>query len=182
MPTDMKDLIAETFLAAAREKNVDKITVKDLVTACGISRQTFYYHFQDITDVIEWSVRRETQRALERTLAENDPQKAVHIFVSNIADNLGIIRRLLHSQRREQMENMLIHAFRSYLEALILHKAPGIRLTYTDFQLMLNFFTYGIVGLLLESEKNGTFDAEQATRDICRLISGRPSLLPQEQA
>lgn len=182
MPTDMKDLIAETFLAAVKEKNVDKITVKDLVTACGISRQTFYYHFQDITDVIEWSVRRETQIALERTLKESDPQKAVYIFVSNIADNLSIIRRLLHSQRREQMENMLIHAFRNYLEALILHKAPGIQLTYTDFQLMLNFFAYGIVGLLLESEKNGTLDAEQASRDICRLISGRPSLLPQEQA
>ena len=53
MPVNMKAMIAETFLTLAGQKNVDKITVKDLVEACGISRQTFYYHFQDIIDVVE---------------------------------------------------------------------------------------------------------------------------------
>lgn len=47
MPVDVKQVIAETFAGLLEHKNVEKITVKELVDACHISRQTFYYHFQD---------------------------------------------------------------------------------------------------------------------------------------
>lgn len=70
MPVDMKLLIAETFGKLAQRGNIDKITVKALIEECHISRQTFYYHFQDIMDVLEWSVRRQTQALLEQSLAE----------------------------------------------------------------------------------------------------------------
>ena len=53
MPVNVKNLIAETFVRLSDEKNIDKITVKDIVEACGISRQAFYYHFQDLLEVIE---------------------------------------------------------------------------------------------------------------------------------
>lgn len=53
MPINKKEVIADAFVSLAQRKNADKITVKDLVEACGISRQTFYYHFQDILEVIE---------------------------------------------------------------------------------------------------------------------------------
>ena len=61
MPINMKAVIADAFVSLAQRKNVDKITVKDLVEACGISRQTFYYHFQDILEVIEWSMQQAMQ-------------------------------------------------------------------------------------------------------------------------
>lgn len=53
MPVDMKNVIAGTFATMAKQKGIDKITVKALIDACGISRQTFYYHFQDIMEVVE---------------------------------------------------------------------------------------------------------------------------------
>ena len=33
---------------------MDKITINDLTTDCGISRMAFYYHFKDIYDLVEW--------------------------------------------------------------------------------------------------------------------------------
>ncbi len=82
MPVDMKLLIAETFGKLAQRGNIDKITVKALIEECHISRQTFYYHFQDIMDVLEWSVRRQTQALLEQSLAEKDLHSALQIFIS----------------------------------------------------------------------------------------------------
>ena len=58
MPVDMKAVIAGTYLQLVQHGNVDKITVKALIDACHISRQTFYYHFRDIMDVLEWSIQR----------------------------------------------------------------------------------------------------------------------------
>ena len=54
MPVNVKNLIAETFVKLSDEKNIDKITVKDIVEACGISRQAFYYHFRDKYDLVNW--------------------------------------------------------------------------------------------------------------------------------
>ena len=37
------------------KKPLNKITVKDIADDCGINRMTFYYHFKDIYDLVEWS-------------------------------------------------------------------------------------------------------------------------------
>ena len=49
----MKAAIAESFNSLVRQRGIDKVTVKAVIEDCGISRQTFYYHFQDIMDVVE---------------------------------------------------------------------------------------------------------------------------------
>lgn len=47
------------------QKPLDKITINDIAEDCGISRMTFYYHFKDIYDLIEWSCVEDARRALE---------------------------------------------------------------------------------------------------------------------
>lgn len=61
----MKAAIAGAFMEVSKTKSVDKITVKDLVETCHISRQTFYYHFRDILEVIEWFVQQIFEEVLE---------------------------------------------------------------------------------------------------------------------
>ena len=56
MPSDMKERIAREFAELARTKSIDKITVKDIVEQCHITRQTFYYHFRDIYDLVGWVI------------------------------------------------------------------------------------------------------------------------------
>lgn len=81
MPLDVKTAVADAFQELLARKDVDKITVKDLVEACGISRQTFYYHFRDIVDVMEWKARREMERLLPEHLKAASPREAMGRFV-----------------------------------------------------------------------------------------------------
>ena len=46
------------------EKPLHKITVSDITDDCGINRMTFYYHFKDIYDLVEWSCEEDASRAL----------------------------------------------------------------------------------------------------------------------
>ena len=48
VPLDVKAAVADALLELIRRKDADKITVKDLVEVCGISRQTFYYHLRTL--------------------------------------------------------------------------------------------------------------------------------------
>ena len=100
MPVNMKNMIADAFLAMTARKSVDKITVKDLVEACDISRQTFYYHFQDILEVIEWAGKRVVQKGVDLSLAAETPEEAIRTFFSVAAEHYGLLQKLDQRNKR----------------------------------------------------------------------------------
>ena len=60
--------IEESFIRLLNERPLDKITIKDIVDDCGISRNTFYYHFQDITALLEHILNADVERVLSQHL------------------------------------------------------------------------------------------------------------------
>ena len=62
---DMKEIITEAARKLVLEKKVKKLSVKDIVEECQITRQAFYYHFEGIPDMIQWSIKRGTRRLLD---------------------------------------------------------------------------------------------------------------------
>ena len=46
------------------QKPLNKITISDIADDCGINRMTFYYHFKDIYDLVEWSCQEDAAKAL----------------------------------------------------------------------------------------------------------------------
>ena len=60
-----KRALSEALKEALRHKPLSKVTVTELTDACGVNRMTFYYHFQNIYDLIEWSCREDAHRAIE---------------------------------------------------------------------------------------------------------------------
>ena len=61
MAVDTKELIAEAVKRLLMQKEGQKLTVKDIVDECSITRQTFYYHFEDIPDLLKWVLERHGQ-------------------------------------------------------------------------------------------------------------------------
>ena len=52
--TNTKQAIAESLKHLLLKKPITKITINDITEDCHISRMTFYYHFNDIYDLVEW--------------------------------------------------------------------------------------------------------------------------------
>lgn len=173
MSTNMKSMIAGAFMEVSKTKSVDKITVKDLVEACHISRQTFYYHFQDILEVIEWSVQQVFEEILERRTESDVPEDALCYFIEASAEADKLLQKLLHSQRREQVEKILVNAVRSYLQEMFARQEPKPNLPVADAKVMMDFCTYGIVGLMLENCGKKSLDKEKLARQMQRMISER---------
>ena len=78
----MKSVIADTFSEMLEEEDIDKITVTRLIAQCHISRQTFYYHFKDIMDVLEWTFPAATQELVEQSLNAEDRLKALTAYIT----------------------------------------------------------------------------------------------------
>lgn len=61
-----KRALAASLKKLLAEKALDRITVTDLTEDCGVNRQTFYYHFRDIYDLVEWIYTSEASRCAGR--------------------------------------------------------------------------------------------------------------------
>ena len=171
MPVDMKQMITETLVKLLEQKSVDKITVKELVDACGISRQGFYYHFQDIMEVIEWITSQAIQRAVDVSLAAATPQEAVKAVILTLGKNRKLIQHLMASQRRAEIERLLVGAARIYLEKVLRGKAAGLTVKPSDLEAAIDFYSYGLVGMLVEN-LDKKIDADVVADQFCRLLTG----------
>lgn len=178
MAVDMKRMIADAFFELSANKSVDKITVKDLVESCNISRQTFYYHFQDITEVIEWKLQQELQQMLAYSRATQTPEAALRVFVAAVAEKNHLIPQLLQSRRRNEIEQLLVQALRTYLRELLQNSAPTLSVSYADLDVALDFYAFGIGGLLTACGQRGNIDVEALTGQIYRLLSGKIVVFP----
>jgi AcrR family transcriptional regulator len=173
MSTNMKSVIAANFFALVQERGFDKITVKDLVERCHISRQTFYYHFQDLLDVVEWSAQRGIQRAVNLTAEIYDTEQVLQRVVEIARENWQIVEGLMKSQKREYLERIFANTLRDYVLELVAKNAPGMTFNYDDTVVAIQFYAHGIAGVLMEQCGKPDCDTKRLASQLLGLIQGR---------
>ena len=132
------------------EKPLDKITVTDLTEHCGVNRMTFYYHFKDIYDLVEWSCQEDASRALAgKKTYETWQQGLLQIFQA-VLDNKPFILNVYRSVSREQVENYLYRITYDLLEGVVEEKAQGMSVRQEDKELIATLYKYLFVGLMLD--------------------------------
>lgn len=173
MAEDTKTIIAESFDSLVRKLGIDKVTVKAVIEDCGVSRQTFYYHFQDIMDVVEWSAQRAAQRMVERSLAAATPQEALSELIRAISENRELLHKLIVSQRRAQVERIIFKTVRTYLEKMLVHCDTDIQGEYRDAELALDFLSFGLVGTLIQHCSDPQLDPDKLAGQLIRILGDR---------
>ena len=173
MREDMKAVIADTFSQMLDKEDIDKITVTKLIGECHISRQTFYYHFKDIMDVLEWTFKRATEELVQRSLKAEDNIVARKEFAIFIRQNRTKLERLLYSRRWVEIENLLTEAAVAYLAEMARNKVPEISLSFDELEIMLKFYACGMVGVLMQYMVKPHLDEEKLVIQIEKIITGK---------
>ena len=96
--------IVDTFWQLLEEKPYNKITVQDIADDCGINRQTFYYHFQDIYDLVEWTCIEDTEKVLKENRTYATWQEGILQIFEVVQENKPFILNVYRSVSREQIE------------------------------------------------------------------------------
>ena len=132
------------------KKPLSKITISDITEDCGINRMTFYYHFKDIYDLVEWSCLEDAKRALEgKKTYETWQQGLLQIFEA-VQENKPFIINVYHSVSREQVENYLYKLTYDLLEGVVEEQAQGMSVRDEDKAFIATVYKYAFVGLMLD--------------------------------
>lgn len=161
----LKDLLAE--------KPLDKITVTDLTEHCGVNRMTFYYHFKDIYDLVEWACIESATRALAGQKTYDTWQQGFLQIFEAVLDNKPFILNVYHSVSREQVEIYLYKLTYDLLIGVVEEKSAGMNVREEDKKFIADFYKYAFVGLMLDWVKRGMKDDPHVIiNDLSVVMSG----------
>ena len=97
MASSTKQALGSALKQMLAVKPIEKIAVKDLVEICGVNRQTFYYHFDDVYDLLEWVFEEDAKKVLPREVVYEHWQDDVILFFSYLRDNRSFALNIYNS-------------------------------------------------------------------------------------
>lgn len=102
-----KAALAAALKQAMAKKPLSKITIRELIEACDINRQTFYYHFTDIYDLMKWAYKQDAEALLKGRSNVLLWQDGLLQLLRYLNDNRAVCLCALRSIGREHIHQML---------------------------------------------------------------------------
>ena len=101
-----KQAIKNSFLKLLNARPLNQVTVKAIVEDCGINRNTFYYHFEDIHDLINWMFNEEVKKIIDN-FDKSNYENFLNSVLDYIEENKHILNSAYNSFGREQLKKIL---------------------------------------------------------------------------
>lgn len=163
-----KESLTETYLIQAlieliEKKPFDKITITDIAEKAGVSRITFYRHFNSKTDIIDKKNKSITEECIKKTLIENDA-KSIEEYIFYVFNVLFKNKKYLKVLYKERLDMMI---------TLDLDKALYKYGTHNTYRRI--FYTGGFFNILLEWIKNDfKDDPKEMVKEIMYILKQDP--------
>ena len=163
-----KHALAESLKKLLLKKPLNKITINDLTTDCGISRMAFYYHFKDIYDLVEWVCLEESRGALQGKKTYATWQEGLLQIFEAVYENKPFIINAYNAVSREQIENFLFQLTHDLIMSVVEEQARSTSLTQEQKSFIADFYKYSFVGIMLDWIKQGM---KEDYGEIARMIA-----------
>ena len=168
-----KHALAESLKNLLLKKSLNKITINDLTTDCGISRMAFYYHFKDIYDLVEWACLEESRKALQGKKTYDTWQEGLLQIFEAVYENKPFIINAYNAISREQIENFLFQLTHYLIMGVVEEQSKETLLTNEQKNFIADFYKYSFVGIMLDWIKQGMKeDYEEIARMIAITLHG----------
>lgn len=168
-----KKALAASLKKLLSQKPLDKITVIDIVEDCEVNRQTFYYHFQDIYDLVEWMFLTGAAAALNGKKTYDTWQQGFLQVFEYALENKDLVINTYHSMSRDQLERYLYDVTYNLLIGVVEEQASGMAVNDNDKKFIADFYKFAFVGLMLDWIRRGMKDdPKKIVEHISTLIQG----------
>lgn len=164
--------IKETFLNLLNEKPVNKITVKDISQTCGINRNTFYYHYNDIPSLMEEIFTEQAELIVN--LDENASLYELLIYAADFAiENKTAVYHIYKSANREMFETYLERITEKTISDLIERKAREYNTSENNKKAIIHYYKCLLVGFVIDWLLSGMqYELQDELKIICDLFDG----------
>ncbi|MEK3713325.1 TetR/AcrR family transcriptional regulator [Paenibacillus sp. FSL R7-0333] len=150
-----KNALARSLKDLMEELPLNKISVRHLVEDCGVNRQTFYYHFQDIYDLLGWIYKTEAVESIAEYRSYSTWTDGFYRIFCYIENNKAFCCNTLDSLGRRHLDAYLYEVTNDLVMGVINELAAGLDVGTPDKQFIANFYTLAFTGLVIQWMQDG---------------------------
>ena len=141
-----RQAIMYSLLKLLQEKSIDKITVKDICELCEINRNTFYYYYSDIYQVLEELLKFETEKSLKEDQKYEsfyeDFLKRYHLII----EYKKSVYNLYNSKNRDLILKYFQDITEDFVEKYVYKEVKGKKLLPEDIKFIIDFYSSSMIG------------------------------------
>ena len=173
MPNFTKMAIKATFIRLLDEKPLSQITVKDIVEECGVNRNSFYYHFQDIPTLVEEIVTEEADRIIAQYPSIDSIETCLMAALAFARENRRAVLHIYNSTNRAIYEQYLWKVCRHVVSVYGEVAFAGKDITESDKDVIIQFYKCECFGMVIEWMNDGmNSDMPRRVKRLCELRKG----------
>lgn len=146
--------LAESLKRLTAKQLFEHVTVGDIVRECGVNRQTFYYHFSDKYELLDWIYYNETFVPLTADISFGNWDEKLYDLLRTMRENRAFYMNTIKCSDNffeEYLLKMLTTLFETAVEDLDTRK----QLTPGKKRLASKVFAYGLTGVVIEWAMGG---------------------------
>lgn len=173
MPGFTKQAIRNSFIKLLNEKPINQITVKDIVEDCGINRNSFYYHFQDLPSMIEEIILDEVDVIIRQHPTVDSIRECLDVAVSFILENRRAAIHLYNSANRDVFEQYLWKVCEYTVDTYISTAFADYTLAEGDKDIIIRMYKWECFGAVIDwMSGNMKYDIQEVFHRIEQLKRG----------
>ena len=183
MPSFTRNAIIASFLKLLNERPIHKITVKDIVEDCGINRNSFYYHFEDLPSLAEAIVKEEADKIIEEHAEAASLEDCLDIAIDFALKNKRAILHIYNSVNREAYDRYLNRVCEYAVTEYVDLVAGEYTIQDEDKAIIIKFYKCELVGQILDWMNDGMrYDIVEQFHRICTLFEGSAQMAFQRSS
>jgi probable dihydroxyacetone kinase regulator len=172
-PDITKKALAESLKALMSSKTLNKISVREVAENCGLNRQTFYYHFQDIYELLAWTIDHDVVYMIKEPDHFLSWQDAGIYLLRYIRSNPSLSLSILNSIGRDALRRFYYKDAYSICIRFLKENLEGIVYEENDFQHLAHFYSISFSSLLEDWVKSGMKRSpEEEIHNLELIVSG----------
>ena len=166
-----KKAIAQGIKELMKKNSLDKITISDITAICGLNRQTFYYHFQDKYELVNWIYYNEAISIITGDLSLENWGERVFKLLTVMKDESYFYQNALRDTNNNEFQNYLFSVTKEIFIDLIEHVPHKEESDSQDETFVAEFLSYGVVGMIVAWAKNGMKQSpEEITKHLRSIL------------
>ncbi len=172
-----KKIIREEFIKILNERPLNKITVKDIASACDINRNTFYYYYTDIYAILSEIFQTELQIVIDEYNDTLSWEESCIVATKFSLQNKTAIYHVYNSMQKEELEDYLFNVSGNIMSRYVEKVSDGISASSGDKKLIASFYQCALTEMVLRWIASGMKeDPDTIIRRIGRLFDGHIAL------
>lgn len=144
-----RNAIAKELKKLTSVKSFEKISITDITSACGLNRQTFYYHFEDKYELVRWIYYNEIIVDLVTDISFDNWHEHLKALLQKMKTESWFYINTIKSQR-EYFEEYLFHITKELFLDAIEDLDRDKKLTQDNKRFFAEFFSHGICGIVMD--------------------------------